>query len=245
MSKELLIIVPARSGSTRVKNKNLRALNGKPLIYYKIRECLKLNNATVLVSTNCKKIAKFAKKNGAYVPFLRNKKYATSKSSTTALVLETLRQMKKRSLYVPNFIGILPPTSPFLKNSSILKAFKKIKKLNKVNSILTFTKSSEHPFNVINVKKKLVFDVLKVNNKRYSQFERTQDWPRVFISSAALKISKKKYFLKMINNFSPLNQNKSFDIKSCTGQQISKIEGFDINTLEDFQLAAYFAKKYL
>ena len=49
----------------------------------------------------------------------------------------------------------------------------------------------------------------------------------------------------MINNFSHLNQNKSFDIKSCTGQQISKIESFDINTLEDFELASYFAKKNL
>ena len=245
MSKELLIIIPARSGSTRVKKKNLRILNGKPLLYYKIKECLKLNNATVLVSTDCKKTAQFAKKQGAYVPFLRNKKYAASKSSTTAVVLETLRQMKKKSLYIPNFIGIFPPTNPFLKYSSIQKAFKKIKRSNKVNSILTFTKSSEHPFNVINVKKKLTFDVLRVNNKRYSQFERTQDWPKVFISSAALKISKKKYFINMINNYSHLNQNKSFDIKSCTGQQISKIESFDINTLEDFELASYFAKKNL
>jgi CMP-N-acetylneuraminic acid synthetase len=223
----------------------MRKLNGKPLIYYKIKECLKIKGITVLVSTDCKKIALFAKNNGAYVPFLRNKKYATSKSSTTAVILETLRQMKKRNLDIPNFIGILPPTNPFLKSSSILKAYKKIKRSKKVNSILTFTKSSDHPFNVINMQKKMKFDVLKINNKKYSQFERTQDWPKVFISSPALKISKKNYFLKMIKNISPLNQNKTFDINSCTGKQISKIESFDINNLEDFQLADYFAKKNL
>ena len=63
MSKKILIIIPARSGSTRVKNKNLRKLGGKPLLYFKIKQCLKIKSAEVIVSTNCNKIAKFAKKN--------------------------------------------------------------------------------------------------------------------------------------------------------------------------------------
>ena len=57
MSKKLLIIIPARSGSTRIKNKNLKKLCGKPLLYYKIKECLKVKSSEVLVSTNCNKIA--------------------------------------------------------------------------------------------------------------------------------------------------------------------------------------------
>ena len=40
MGKKILIIIPARSGSTRVKNKNLKKLGGKPLLYYNIKQCL-------------------------------------------------------------------------------------------------------------------------------------------------------------------------------------------------------------
>ena len=115
MSKKLLIIIPARSGSTRIKNKNLKKLCGKPLLYYKIKECLKVKSSEVLVSTNCNKIAKFARQCGAKVPFLRSKKYANSKASTTSAVLEVLRKMRERNDYIPNYIAVLPPTNHFLK----------------------------------------------------------------------------------------------------------------------------------
>ena len=92
-NKNLLIIIPARAGSKRVKNKNMRLLHGKPLLFYKIKSCLKVKKATVLVSTESKKIAKFSKKCGAFVPFLRSKKYSTSKASTSSVVLETIRKL--------------------------------------------------------------------------------------------------------------------------------------------------------
>ncbi len=185
MSKKILIIIPARSGSTRVKNKNLKKLGGKPLLHYKIKQCLKVKSGEVLVSTNCSKIARFAQNCGAKVPFLREKKYATSKASTTSVVLEVLRQLKVRNIEIPGYIGVLPPTNPFLKTESIEIALKKLIKAKKINSILAITPIKDHPFNVVEVNKKLKFDTLKIKNKKYSQFERTQDWPKVFVSSAA------------------------------------------------------------
>ena len=244
MSKKILIIIPARSGSTRVKNKNLKKLGKKPLLYYKIKQCLKIKSAEVFVSTNSDKIAKFAKNCGAKVPFLREKKYATSKASTTSVVLEVLRQMKIRDIKIPNYIGVLPPTNPFLKSESIELALKKITKAKKINSILSITGIKDHPFNVVEVNKKLKFDTLKIKNKKYSQFERTQDWPRVFISSAALKISKKIFFLKMIKNKSPLLKSKAFDLKSCIGYQVTRLESFDINQKQDFEIASFYIKKF-
>ena len=153
-----------------------------------------IKSAEVFVSTNSKKIAKFAKNCGVRVPFLREKKYATSKASTTSVVLDVLRQMKMRNIKIPNYIGVFPPTNPFLKSESIKIALNNLIKTKKVNSILSITEIKDHPFNVVEVNKKLKFDTLKIKNKKYSQFERTQDWPRVFISSAALKISKKTFF---------------------------------------------------
>ena len=90
----------------------------------------------------------------------------------------------------------------------------------RVNSVLSITQIKDHPFNIVEVNKKLKFDTIKIKNKKYSQFERTQDWPEVYIGSAALKISKKVFFLKMLKNKSPLFKSKSFDIKSCIGFKI-------------------------
>ena len=56
MKKNNLILIPARSGSTRVKNKNIKKIGGKPLIYYIIRACVLSKKARVVVSTNSKKI---------------------------------------------------------------------------------------------------------------------------------------------------------------------------------------------
>ena len=243
MSKKILIIIPARSGSTRVKNKNLKKLGGKPLLYFKIKQCLKIKSAEVIVSTNCNKIAKFAKKCGAKVPFLRKKKYATSIASTTSVILEVLRQMKIKAIKIPDYIGVFPPTNPFLKSNSIELALKKLTKTKNINSITSITQIKDHPFNVVQVNKKLKFDILRINKKKYSQFERTQDWPKVFISSPALKISKKSFFIKMINNKSPLLKSKSIDLKSCIGHKISRLESFDINEEQDFEIASNYIKK--
>ena len=68
------ILIPARSGSKRVKNKNMKFLKRTPLLGRKIKSCLKSKIGNIVVSTDSKKIAKCAKKLGAKVPFLRSKK---------------------------------------------------------------------------------------------------------------------------------------------------------------------------
>ena len=232
MKKNLLIIIPARSGSKRVKNKNMKLLAGKPLLFHKIKSCLKVKNATVLVSTDSKKIASFAKNNGAYVPFLRVKKYSTSKASTSSVILETLRKLLEINFKIPNYIAVLPATNPFLKESNIVKAFNIIKNKKNFNSIIGLSKANVHPFNFVDYK-----------DKKYSQFERTQDWPLALVGSAALKITKSSFFLKKIRNTSPLLQMKTFDMNSCTGIRLSTLENFDINNSQDFIIADILLKK--
>ena len=70
-----ICVIPARSGSKRLKNKNIKSFNGKPIISYaiKIAKSSKLFSR-IIVSTDCKKIKSIAEKYGAEVPFLRSKK---------------------------------------------------------------------------------------------------------------------------------------------------------------------------
>lgn len=243
MKKKLLIIIPARAGSKRVKNKNLRKIHDKSLIEIKVKSCLKVKNAIVVVSTDSRRIAKLSKGYGANVPYIRSKKYSTSKASTVSCVLDLLRFFIKTNFKIPEYIAICPPTNPFLKAESIKKSFKRLSKHKNINSILGYTASTDHPFSFVSFsKEKLKFNILKYQNKNYSQFERTQDWPKSFICSAAIKISKKNFFLKYINNKSPNLNMKTFDLNSSMGFSVSQIENFDINNEFDLRLANFLNK---
>ena len=96
MSKEyrLLALIPARSGSKRLKNKNILKLGGKPLIAHAIIAAKKSKIFDkIILSTDSKKYASIGKKFGAEVPFLRPPKFSTSFSpdsvSYTHLTLPT------------------------------------------------------------------------------------------------------------------------------------------------------------
>ncbi len=236
--KPFLIIIPARSGSTRIKNKNLKKIRGKSLLDIKIKSCKKIKQARIVVSTDSKKIRNFALRAGAVVPYLRPKKYSSSKSSTLASVLDMIRFLKRKEKYIPEYIGILPPTNPFLKTESILKAYTKLKKHKKINSIVGFSKSTDHPFSfILGFKNKIKFNIIKYRNKIYSDYERTQDWPNSYVGSASLKIVRFKFLNQFLKNHSPVINQKTFDISNSIGIELSQIENFDINTEYDLNLA--------
>ena len=233
----LIILIPARSGSTRLKNKNLKKLGNLPLLGHKIKSCVNCKMGKVIVSTNSLKIAKYAKKLGAEVPFLRPKKYSTSKASTMSCVLHLIRYLINNKIRLPNYIAVLPATNPFLKTYSIKNAFKKLIKNKKYNSMVSYTGATSHPFSIIKNKKKIIFNIIKYEGYKYSDFERSQDWPSVNIATPAIIISKISYFLKFLKNYSPLVNKKTFDMESCIGYKITNTEAFDINTFEDFIIA--------
>ena len=148
---------PARSGSKRIKNKNLIKLGNLPLLGHKIKSCINSKIGKVIVSTDSMKIAKYAKRLGAEVPFLRPKKYSTSRASTMSCVLHLMRHLVNNKIKLPNYIAVLPATNPFLKTSSIRNAFRKLIKNKKYNSINSYTDSPIHPFLIIKNKKKNYF----------------------------------------------------------------------------------------
>ena len=74
----ILAIVPARSGSKSVVDKNIRLIDGKPMLAYSIEHAKQSKYiGRVLVSTDSEKYAQIAKEYGAEVPFLRPAEYAT------------------------------------------------------------------------------------------------------------------------------------------------------------------------
>lgn len=118
-----IAIIPARSGSKGVKDKNIRNLAGKPLIAYTIEAALKCNVFDeVMVSTDSERYAEIALSFGASVPFLRSKETATDASSSWNVVDEVLANYKKNGEIFDTFC-LLQPTSPLRTADDISAAY--------------------------------------------------------------------------------------------------------------------------
>ncbi len=75
LKPKIIAFIPARSGSKSIKDKNIKILNGKPLIAWSIQTCLKSKFINkIIISTDSKKYAKIAKKYGADEIIIRPKK---------------------------------------------------------------------------------------------------------------------------------------------------------------------------
>ena len=232
--KKLLIIIPVRSGSTRVKEKNTKKFFNTSLLNLKINECLKIKSADLIVSTNSKKAVKICDKNNINY-FFRSKKFASSKATMISAVLELIRNLRTSNYKLPEYIGVFPVTYPFVKKKTIIDALKFLEKNSNFNSLCSFSESALHPYDFVEVKNKMNFNMVKINDKGSLSFERTQDFPALKVLSGAIRITKTKYFLRYIKNKSYLFSKTVQDVKSCLGFKITKKEAFDINTNHDFE----------
>lgn len=116
-------IVTARSGSKGLKDKNIRLLNGKPLMAYAVESALASRYITeVMVSTDSADYADIAKKYGAVVPFLRSAENSTDAARTIDIVAEVLAGYGELGKSFDDII-VLQPTSPLRTTADIDRAF--------------------------------------------------------------------------------------------------------------------------
>ncbi len=118
-----IAIIPARSGSKGVKDKNIRNLCGKPLMAYTIEEAVKSGEFDeVMVSTDSEKYAEIARQYGANVPFLRSRVTSSDTASSWDLVEEVLNGYRERGQEFDTF-SLLQPTSPLRTAEDIIGAY--------------------------------------------------------------------------------------------------------------------------
>ena len=132
-----IAIIPARSGSKGLKDKNIKKLNGKPLLAYSIeaaRQSMVFDE--IMVSTDSKKYAEIAKAAGANVPFLRSAVNSSDKASSWDTVIEVLNNYAKVGKTFDT-VCLLQPTSPLRTAEDIIGAYKVLtqKSANAVTSV--------------------------------------------------------------------------------------------------------------
>ena len=121
-----IAIIPARAGSKRIPNKNIKLFSGKPVIYYPIEAALSSKIfSKVIISTDSKKIAKLAQKFGAEAPFIRPKNLSNDYTIIADVMKHALKFLQRKKLK-PNFVCCIFPVNPFIRKSDILKGYKKI-----------------------------------------------------------------------------------------------------------------------
>jgi len=105
-------LIPARSGSKRLPNKNRRELNGKPLFLYTVEAALQSKLTDVVFSTDCPEMAETARQNGAEVPFVRPADISDDRSTNKDVLMHALEFMEVRNDEHYDIVMVLQPTSP-------------------------------------------------------------------------------------------------------------------------------------
>lgn len=183
-------LVPARSGSKRVPNKNVRHLAGHPLVAYSISSALesKIFDA-VVVSTDSQEIADIALHYGAEAPFLRPVEYAGDTSPDIEWVKFTLSSLAARGRHFDCF-SILRPTSPFRKSTTIKRAWDQFLADQSVDSLRAVEKCKEHPCKMWVVRGDRMFPLIPFGPKEQpwhsSQYP---SLPEVYVQNASLELA--------------------------------------------------------
>lgn len=142
---EVLAIIPARGGSKKVPGKNIRPLNGVPMLHYSIREARRSRHITrVIVSTDDEAIARVAREGGAEVPFLRPTELAGDRVTDLPVFQHAIRHLESTEGYRPEIIAHLRPTAP-LRRAEHIDAGIDMLLNSDADSVRSVTAAGQHP----------------------------------------------------------------------------------------------------
>jgi CMP-N,N'-diacetyllegionaminic acid synthase len=224
----VVALIPARSGSKRVIDKNAKTLGGHPLMAYAIAAARASGVFdAVICSTDTGRLARIAHHYGAEIPFLRPAEFATSTSPDIEWVEDMLKRLKAEGRTYDCF-SILRPTSPFRTADTIKRAWAEFLAEEGVDSLRAVEKVSQHPGKMWMVQGKRMLPLLPHGPKE-------QPWhssqmaalPEVFVQNASLEIAWSRVV---------------FDGRTIAGSSVmpfftDEAEGFDINNQYDWDYA--------
>jgi CMP-N,N'-diacetyllegionaminic acid synthase len=170
----ILCLVPARSGSKGIIDKNIKVLNNKPLLCHSIDQAkeskyYKNKQMRIVVSTDSEKYANIAKNSGAEIPILRPSEISQDLSTDFEFMKHMIDYLKENENYNPDIILQLRPTQPLRNINDIDKCLDIfINRYEEYDSLRTVVPYEKSPFKMYEVKNNLLvplFKTLIVNEK--------------------------------------------------------------------------------
>ena len=224
----IVALIPARAGSKRVPDKNIRPVAGHPLIAYTVAAALGSRIFTdVIVSTDSEHYADIVKHYGAEVPFLRPAALAGDQSPDIEWLQYTLDRLQEAGRSYDCF-SILRPTSPFRMPATIQRAWQEFSAQTGVDSLRAVEKCTQHPGKMWVVRGHRMMPLLPLGPAEQpwhsSQYP---SLPEIYVQNASLEMAWSRVV---------------FEERTIAGNVVMPFftvdyEGFDVNNEYDWQLA--------
>jgi len=223
----VVALIPARGGSKRVPRKNVRVLNGHPLLAYTIAAARESGVfADVIVSTEDEEIARIARHYAASTPFMRPSDLAGDKSPDIEWVQHALTQLRASNRGYDCF-SILRPSNPFRQAATIQRAWDTFNQQPDADSLRAVEKCRQHPGKMWVIDGSRMRPLLPGGPTNPPWHSRPYDaLPPVYVQNASLEIAWSKVV---------------FEQNSISGNEIIPFftdiyEGLDINYSQDWRL---------
>lgn len=197
MKNEVVAIIPARSGSKGIKNKNLADLGGYPLLAYSIiaaKLCRKIER--ILISTDSEQYAEIGRQFGAEVPFLRPVELSGDSATDRDFMVHSMEWMLEHEGHLPEYWVHLRPTTP-LRNPTLLDdAIDVMIKNPQATSLRSAHASPESPFKWFRVNDEGYLTSLTSDDTRLDKFNLPrQSYTQVFIPDGYVDIVKSSFIM--------------------------------------------------
>lgn len=226
----IVALIPARAGSKRVPDKNIRLLAGHPLIAYTISAAIESRIfSAVIVSTDSERYAELANYYGAQAPYLRPAGISGDFSPDIEWVDHTLTRLSEKGLSFDCF-SILRPTSPFRQAETIRRAWHEFLAEEGVDSLRAVEKCKQHPGKMWIVRGTRMTPLLPLGPPEQpwhsSQY---QSLPEVYVQNASLEIA----WTRVVSAGRTIAGNVVVPFLT------EGYEGFDVNNEEDWIVAEH------
>lgn len=223
MKNNTLCIIPARSGSKGVKNKNLRTIEGKSLLQITVEEAFNSGVFdTIHVSTESPEIKSEAERVGIDFPFMRKKNLSKDDVHVSRVVKDVILNFEEIGINFDS-VCLLMPTSPLRTHLDIQNADKKFRDSG-VDSLVSVSSLGKLETNLRIFKDKGLIDYYNSSIERNQNRQNAKD---LYAVNGSIYFSKVASFLKF----------GTFHIDTVIGYKMSFINSIDVNTEEDLELA--------
>ena len=195
MNKELFwVFIPARSKSKSIKNKNIKLLNGKPIIAYSIIVAKKLKFVSkIVVSSDSKNYLKISKKYGSNFLHLRTKKLSGDKTTDLEVFFNFIKDLKKLKIKPPRYFIHLRPRSKSIINKAI-KFF--LKNSNKCSSLRSVSLMSNPSFKTMRILKGRLCSIIN-NDFKLDKYNKPKEFfPKTYLPNGYIDIVKTSNIIK-------------------------------------------------
>ncbi len=228
MKLKTLAIIPARSGSKGIKNKNIKKLNGKPLINWTIETCLKTKLINyVVVSSDSKNYLDIANKYKITQCILRPKKISGDNSTDLQVINHAIQSIKNIDY---DLIAYMRPTTPIRILKDINNAIKKFSSSN-FSSLRSVHEMSETAYKSYEVKKNTLIPLKNTKLSMEKVNSPRQNFKKTFVANGVIDIFRKKFIKK---------NNQLFGKKVLAFRTLKTEE---IDNIEQFNYLSYLIKK--